>query len=225
MQDGIDLSTLMSISVHDIKNDINHLIGKVEHIELDQPEQAKNIPALGGIKNDAIRINNQLVQLLALYKANEGLLKPFIDQYGLKDFLEEKSAQHQRNAQCLQRTLSVACNDGLCAFFDESLLSSVMDSALENALRYANSSIRLSAEQQGVYQVIRIEDDGPGYPQTLIDHPVQSKSIDQENKHTGLGFYFAQSILALHRNKTLEGYFKLEQSPDMGGACFSIFLP
>ena len=225
MSSGIDLSTLMSITVHDIKNDINHLIGKVERIELDQSIQARTLPELGEIKTDAIHINNQLVQLLALYKADEGLLKPYINQHGFSEFLDEKCAQHQRFANTQGKTLSVHCDDTLFAFFDESLISSVVDSALENALRYAKTSVQLRAEHLAPYHIIYIEDDGPGYPQDLIQQPVQSKSIDQESKHTGLGLYFAQSILNLHSNREHKGYFELGKSAKLGGARFSIFLP
>jgi len=219
---GIDLSTLMSITVHDIKNDINHLIGKVERIEL---EQAKPLPALGDIKADAIHINHQLVQLLALYKADEGLLKPFINQYGFTEFLDEKCMQHQSYAKAQHKAISVHCDDSLFAFFDESLISSVVDSALENALRYAKTSVQLRAEHAAPYHVIHIEDDGKGYPEDVIHQPIQSKSIDQQSKHTGLGFHFAQSILDLHSNQEHKGYFELGKSDTLGGARFSIFLP
>ena len=225
MPQHLDLSTLMSISVHDIKNDINHLIGKVEHIELNQSAQAKSIPELGEIKTDAININNQLVQLLALYKADEGLLKPFINQHGLSEFLEEKSAQHQSHARSLEKTLSILCDDSLAAFFDESLISSVLDSALDNALRYTNTTVQLIAEHKAPYFVIHIDDDGPGYPEDVIQQPSQATSINQESKHTGLGLHFAESILALHNNRDLKGYFSLGESPTLGGARFSIYLP
>lgn len=225
MSQQLDLSTLMSISVHDIKNDINHLIGKVERIELDQKAQSKHIPELNGIKTDAISINNQLVQLLALYKADEGMLKPYIDQHGLSEFLEEKAAQHQGHAQAQKRTLSMSSDDTLSAFFDESLISSVIDSALDNALRYSKSTVQLIAEHQAPYHVIHIDDDGAGYPKDILAQPAQASSIDQQSKHTGLGLHFAKSILALHTNRDLKGYFTLGQSPTLGGARFSIFLP
>ncbi len=222
---GIDLATLMSISVHDIKNDINHLISKVENIEIHQPALAQQLPTLSSIKTDAVHISNQLVQVLALYKAKEGLLKPLIDQHGLSEFLEEKCAHYAGQCKVQHKSISVVCDDQLCAFFDEALISSILDSTLENALRHAKKQLLLRAEYTAPYQVIRIEDDGPGYPDELLADAIQANSIDQDSRHTGLGFYFAQTILALHHTPKLSAYFTLGRSSQLGGACFSIFLP
>lgn len=221
----MDLATLMSISVHDIKNDINHLIGKVESIGLQQPTLARQLPQLNGIKTDAIRISNQLVQVLALYKAQEGLLKPLIDQHGIRDFLDEKCAQYRTQCQAENKTISVDCDEQLCAFFDEALIGSIVDSSLENALRHAKKYVLLRAESRPPYQVIHIEDDGPGYPDDLLDEAIQAKSIDAASRHTGLGFYFANAILALHATPQHPASFKLGHSASLGGACFSIYLP
>lgn len=222
---GMDLATLMSISVHDIKNDINHLIGKVESIGLQQPALARQLPQLNGIKTDAIRISNQLVQVLALYKAQEGLLKPLIDQHGIRDFLDEKCAQYRSQCQAESKTIRVECDEQACAFFDEALIGSLLDSGIENALRHARKQLLLRCESQAPYQIIHIEDDGPGYPDELLASAIQAKSIDTTSRHTGLGFYFAKAILDLHSTPQHSAYFRLGHSQQLGGACFSIFLP
>ena len=143
----------------------------------------------------------------------------------MSEFLEEKRTQHQGYAASQGKSLSLHCDDTLFAFFDESLVSSVLDSALENALRYAKKSVQLRVEQSAPYHIIHIEDDGPGFPKEIVQQPVQANTIDQQSKHTGLGLYFAQSILALHSTREHKGYFELGQSVELGGARFSIFLP
>ena len=222
---GLDLPTLMSISIHDIKNDINHLISKVEKIEqthIGNNEQKQN---LSGIKEDAIKVNNQLVQLLALYKADEGLLLPAIDQHGVIELLEEKQNQYKSYCLSHQQKINILCDEELYAFFDEGLISSVLDSAIDNALRYASHTLCLRAEQVEEFCVIHVEDDGPGFPEEMLASPTSMQHINHETSNTGLGLHFAKEVLAQHKNKALNGKIRLQQSKHLGGACFSLFIP
>ena len=222
---GLDLSTLMSISIHDIKNDINHLIGKVETIERTLTSDIKQKENLSGIKEDAIKVNKQLVQLLALYKADEGLLLPAIDQHGLTELLEEKQKQYKTYCLAHQQTINILCDDELYAFFDEGLIASVLDSAIDNATRYAKQTIHLRAEQVNEFCIIHVEDDGPGFPEEMLALPTAIQGIKHETSNTGLGLHFAQEVLAQHKNKTLRGKIILQKSEQLGGACFSLLIP
>ncbi|PCI45405.1 MAG: hypothetical protein COB51_08865 [Moraxellaceae bacterium] len=219
---SLDISILLSSSIHEIKNQINSMIFRLELLQTQHPDSNNEIVFL---KQDATHIGNELMRLLALYKLNQKELRPQQIQHGVEDFLEEKSVQH--NAACKAKKIAIEyqCDETLAAFFDENLISCIVDTAVHNSLGFAQQHIVLSARKENDFMVLSVEDDGEGYPKDLLAQQDFSNPLESEGSNTGLGLYFASEIAACHENKGISGYIKLGSSDRFGGANFSVYLP
>lgn len=216
------ISTILSASIHEIKNEINSMIMRLESLYGKYPEGSSDITLL---KEDASNISTELVRLLALYKLNEKELKPQISQYGVDDFLEEKASQHKATGGVKNIAIDYQCDENIAAFFDENLLSCIIDTAIHNAFRFANHKIMLNAHKEPPYTVISVEDDGCGFPEQVLQQHDFSQPYDGETENTGLGIYFAAQIAAAHCSKEVVGKISLDNKSTLGGARFSVFLP
>lgn len=87
---------------------------------------------------------------------------------------------------------------------------------LENALRYAQHEISISASQEAQKTVMRIDDDGPGIPPAYYDDVLKpffrvDASRNPKTGGLGLGLSIVRSLM-----KTQEGTIHLSQSPQKG---------
>lgn len=222
-----DLSVFLVSSVHDMKNSLGLLSAMLEKMLADlSPEDNADYDQLAHMFYEVKRVNSNLIHLLAVYKLGKDLY-PFDPQYHVVgDFLEEVVSQAQPLIASSKVSLEVECEDGLVWHFDDDLVSGVVNHALNNAVHYTRSKVKLIARQQGKQLEIRIEDDGRGYPPSmLIDGSLGRTSIDFASGSTGLGLYFAEKVAQLHRNRGQSGCIKLENGGTYDGGCFVLQLP
>lgn len=84
----------------------------------------------------------------------------------------------------------------------------------------------MSARQDGDYLRFCIEDNGEGYPVHLLDADLDSPDkFDWVTGNTGLGLYFVAAVAGLHKNKGRKGFVRIDNDSELGGACFSLYLP
>ena len=66
-------------------------------------------------------------------------------------------------------TVELFVKDDVYWEFDEDLISGVIGNALNNAIRYTQDRISLIAQENDGFLELRIEDNGTGYPQKILD--------------------------------------------------------
>lgn len=81
------------------------------------------------------------------------------------------------------------------ACFDEYLLDMALESALNNALRYARKSVTIWFEQQPGKLCWCIADDGPG---VTVETGIQQRTILDHAATTGLGLALCQVVMEVH---------------------------
>ena len=89
-------STVLASTVHDMKNSLGMMLDAVNSILEDIPQEAKqkNAALCGVVQYESSRVNNSLMQLLAIYKIENNQL-PFNPCYhNLYDFVEEQIVAH-----------------------------------------------------------------------------------------------------------------------------------
>lgn len=224
---GLDFSTVIASTVHDMKNSLSALI-QAHHQWLERiPEALREGSEVGVVEHELSHLNGMLVQLLGLYKLNVNQLPICPDYHELDDFLEAQLAVHEdvikhRGIVATWRLDSAAP----LAFFDRELVASVVSNMLTNAIRHADKALLLSIEEAGTELVICINDDGPGYPQRLIEQQLDYvPGIDQSSGSTGLGLYFAARIAALHEQGGVHGRIEIANGGELGGGLFKLYLP
>jgi len=222
-----DMANFLASSVHDMKNSVSILIGGLEKTLASV--EAASFPSYDGLVQmnlEAKRINDKLVQLLALYKLGENIY-PFDPQYlSLHEYMQTIAAQNCDILKSQGIKLDIQVDQSLYWYFDEDMINGVVGNALNNATRYASACISFSAKENDGMLEIRIEDDGVGYPNEMLQEKIDNKrSINFQEGSTGLGIYFSSIVARLHRNKGRYGEVKLENNGLLGGSSFILYLP
>ena len=219
-------AVLMSF-IHDIKNSLLMSLGSLESLYHELHElETEHKDQLSLIQYELRRINNSLVQLLSLYKMENQLFSIQADQYNVYDFLDELIINNKPLNTTSGFEIELECDEDLEWFFDKDLIGSIINSTINNSIRYARSKITLSAKLSNDYLQITIEDDGAGFPQKMFDRPdTLETAINMQTGSTGLGLYFAEQIAQIHRNGERRGITKIDNQSRIGGGRFNLYLP
>ncbi len=220
----IDFNTLLASSVHDIKNSLATVRELVKQIAA--KSQSNNNPDFIQLEFEANRMNNSLVQLLELYKIDSKQFNLNIDEHSAYDILQEVKAQQAPLIQFKQYNLEIDCAEDLYCYCDYFHICNALSSILNNAQRYSENQILLSAYPQKQTIVFCMEDDGKGFPdQLLLINSADTTATDWISSSTGLGLHFVSTLAALHIANNSKGYIKIDNESRLGGARFRLFLP
>lgn len=219
-------AVLMSF-IHDIKNSLLMSLSSLEslyyQLENLHPDQKQPITQ---IQYELRRINNALVQLLSLYKMETRLFSVTVDQYNLYDFLDELIINNTPLNSEPDFSISLECDEAIEWFFDKDLIAAIINSTINNSIRYARSKIILSAQISNDWLHIQIEDDGAGFPDKMLVQPdTLETAINMQTGSTGLGLYFAEKIANIHQNNNQQGKTIIDNQSRIGGGRFTLSLP
>ena len=219
-------SDILASSIHDIKNTLGMITNTIEELLLDPELGLSGNAKMARLQLESQRANNELIQLLALYKHENAKLAPMIDENNLEDFIEDIAIENRALAQARYIDIETSCDPLLSAYFDENLLRGVINSAVGNSQRYTRDKILISAEIQDGFTVIRVEDNGDGFPEFMLElQNVRDTSENFNHGRTQLGIVFANLIAQMHTNRDIKGFIKLENRVNLAGGCFSVWLP
>jgi signal transduction histidine kinase len=220
----MNFSDILASIIHDMKNSLGMVINTLD--EMTEEKGYRENPKFASLQHESQRLSNNLIALLSLYKIDNGQLTPNIEEIQVADFLEEVVIDNQSVAQSKSITLSYECDLDLSGYFDEWLIRGVINNLIGNALRYTRTQISLSAEMNDDYLVIRIEDDGAGFPQGMIEAQAAfNRNKTLADGQTQLGIYFASMVAHAHKNGEKTGSVHLENNHNLSGGCSSIWLP
>lgn len=215
---------ILASSVHDIKNALGTVQELVQHLR-QKPALADDVE-LQQLEFEAIRINQSLVQLLMMYRMGNRSFYLMVDQYPASDLLQEARHQQQRLLSLKHLQLELECAEELMCYCDFQQLSQVLASMLNNAARFSRQHIVLSAYEEAGYIVFALEDDGEGYPESLLEMDWQQPvAAGLALGQTGLGLFFAAMIAKQHKNADRYGAIRLDNQSRFGGGRCRLFLP
>lgn len=226
-KDEMQFPAFLASIAHDMKNSLGMLINTTEEIQGNcSGEKCPSQPLLSNLQYEARRVNNNLIQLLTLYKMDKDQYTLNIAHHSVSEFIEDATLQNRPLLEFKGISMEAECSDDLTWFFDSDLVAGVINNVLNNAYRYAHSSIRITAAVQDECLAIHIRDDGQGYPEHMItDAAGFSNRVNFSTGSTGLGLYFASIAANMHRNKNRKGFIRTSNCSSNGGGCFSIYLP
>lgn len=219
-----DISAFLASAVHDMKNSIGVMINFLETglAEFGPAVQEKTAPMLYEVK----RVNDNLIQMLAIYKIGNRFYPFDLAENSVDDFVREIVEQNQALLDYSGIALEVECDEGLTWYFDYELISGAISHALNNATHYTRDRLRLSVKEEGGELVMRVEDNGSGYPKSVLEAgDAVSKGVNFASGSTGLGLYFSSMVARLHKNRGKTGSVSLENGGKFGGSCFILRLP
>ncbi|MGJ8681162.1 sensor histidine kinase [Paraglaciecola sp.] len=224
---SIDFATVLGSAVHDMKNSLCLLIQSIENLgqSMSETDPTTN-EHFASAHYEAARLNTGLVQLLSLYRAGLENMPLNIDEHYIEEVVDELKASNESYLNHKNMILEVEQSADLVWYLDADLIGILINDVLINAMRYSKSHIKLSVYTEDDFLVFRIEDDGPGYPQRMLDaNEITMQNYDISQGRTGLGLFFARLIAQAHTNKELHGQIKLENGGALGGSIFELKLP
>ncbi len=223
----LSFSFVLASSVHDMKNSVGMLLNTLADVmEQYPPQNESHAKSYTVLEYEAARINSELIQLLSLYRLDHDYIRVNIDEYFVADLLNEQVARNHELLRMKKIELVVDCDEFLMGYFDGDLVSGVLNNILVNCARYSKEKLKLSALQTPEGLCISIEDDGPGYPEDMLNASTFAEHrTNFANGRPHLGLIFANKVALMHKNKSRQGYMSLSNESSLGGGCFKLFLP
>ena len=171
------------------------------------------------------KLNGMVEQILSMSMENRDRLSLRIENTELKPLLDSVAAQaHLSAGKPCEIAVSVT-PEGLTADIDASLMSSVIATLLDNAVKYSGDSadIHLSADEKDGHVRISVRDKGIGIAPEKQAHIFEKfyrvpTGDVHDVKGYGIGLFFAKTIVEKHG-----GYISVDSEPGRGST-FTIEL-
>ncbi|HSJ49607.1 MAG TPA: HAMP domain-containing sensor histidine kinase [Gammaproteobacteria bacterium] len=224
---SLDFSLVLANTVHDMKNSLSMVVGALDQIT----EQCGNAGCasqqmFSQLRYEGKRLNSNLIQILTLYRIESDHYSLNISEQDVSELLEECYLENEGLLALKGIELEMDCEEDLLCFLDRELISSILNSVVNNAFKYTRDRIRIGARREDGYTAIFIEENGGGYPATMLHGAGQAPAdIDIRNGSTGLGLYFTATIARMHHHKDRCGYITTTNDGIDGGGRFTLYLP
>ena len=232
-----ELLMFLASTVHDMKNSISVLSGTLENLIAGAappaPAPAGQPPygPLGQMLYQTRRLNDNLIQLLALYKEVGKPGYPFDPAaHRVSELVDQVKGQARILLQSRGVTLDVDFPADAIWTFDEDLIIGVLVHAINNAIRYTRDRIRLAVAIDGDFLALRVEDNGGGFPPAILEAGADAMKtgggkVNFLSNSSGLGLYFSSEVAKMHKHRQRHGAIALENGGALGGGCFVLRLP
>jgi signal transduction histidine kinase len=232
MEESNDLFLFLASTAHDMKNSISVLSGTLERLLVDaSPQTESAYPQMAHMLYQTKRLNDNLMQLLALYKQVGKPEYPFdLQPIALGHLVEQVVAIGRVLLQSRGIRLTLDVDPELIWHLDEDLVVGVLSHAINNAIHYTCDTVRLAIREADGWLELRVEDNGPGYPPALLKAGAIATreaegGVNFLTNSAGLGLYFSSKVAKMHRHRGRSGSLHLENGGAHGGGCFVLRLP
>jgi two-component system sensor histidine kinase SenX3 len=227
-----DLFLFLASTAHDMKNSISVLSGTLERLLADaSPKTESAFPEMAHMLYQTKRLNDNLMQLLALYKQVGQPDYPFdLQPVELGQLVEQVVSIGRVLLKSRGIRLELDYDPGLIWHLDEDLVVGVLSHAINNAIHYTCDTVRLAIRENGGWLELRVEDNGPGYPPALLKAGAIATrevagGVNFLTNSAGLGLYFSSKVAKMHHHRGQTGTLRLENGGTYGGGCFILRLP
>lgn len=227
-----ELFLFLASTAHDMKNSISVLSGTLETLLADaSPRTESAYPQMAHMLYQTKRLNDNLIQLLALYKQVGKPEYPFdVQPLQVGHLVDQLVSADRILLRSRGITLETDFDPQLVWHFDEDLIIGVVGHAINNAIHYTSDKIHIAIAKVDGCLEIRVEDNGSGYPAAMLEAGVSAMSgvssgVNFLTNSTGLGLYFSSEVAKMHKHRGQVGSLRLENGGKYGGGCFVLSLP
>jgi two-component system sensor histidine kinase SenX3 len=228
VNDSMDFLDILASTLHDTKNSLAMISNTLAEIIAQQQGDSLS-REFSVVQYEIKRLNHNQMRLLSLYKAERSQFAINIDYHSVSECIEDVVLQNEPIFSAKSIESEMDCSETLFWAFDRSLISGILDGVLNNVFRYTKDKVRVSARVEGKYLMLRIEDNGPGYRESMLfsgrEGTLQKKTIDFNTGSMGLGLHFAQLVAESHKNKDSKGYIAIANGGALGGGVFTLYIP
>jgi len=206
-------------AAHELRSPITSLQARLE-TELRSAGTHTDDQLVRELLHDTFRMRRLVDHLLLLARSDAGTISAGTAPVDMEEVVRESVATAETGAI----PISSEHVEPVQVRGQPALLEHVVSNLLENAGRYADSSIDVSLQANSRHAVLTVDDDGPGIPEDLRDGVLERfVRVDQSRERgtggAGLGLAIVAEIVRVH-----EGEIEITDSPS-GGARVQILLP
>jgi signal transduction histidine kinase len=227
--DEFSFADLLASSIHDMKNALNLQVCALEKVarQCRDGGDTATVEELGHIIYQANHMNLRLMELLSLYKMGNATYPIDMVQHPVTDLIEEAVLHNQFMMQSKGIEVQVDCAADCFWYLDKELVKGVLLNALNNAYQHTQGKIRVAALVQDKRLVLRVEDSGAGFSETMLHKgdSTDDTGVNFSTGSTGLGLQFSRQVARLHQNAGVRGQLHIENGGALGGGCFVLTLP
>jgi K+-sensing histidine kinase KdpD len=222
-----DAALFLASSVHDMKNSISVLQDSIRRSLMQAPQdQSENYREMSQMLYETQRIHGNLIQLLTLYKFGHDLYPFHPETQELGEFIHLAVSHVAPLLTSRSIALETDVEEDCYWDFDSDLINGIVVHAMNNAVHYTKDRLRLAVQMVDNALEIRIEDNGQGFPQQMLDDGIAAmRGVNFNTGSTGLGLYFAAVVAQMHGSRQEKGSIRLENGGQLGGGCFILRLP
>jgi signal transduction histidine kinase len=193
---------MLSDAAHELRSPIASIRTQLE-VAVDHPEAVDWQQTAAGVLADTLRLARLAEDLLALARLDEQAGRPLrgqaVDLAGLTEAVTARYAD--------ARVSVTAGSSGTCVVpGDASGLDRMLVNLVDNAVRYAASTVSVTARADGQWVVLAVSDDGPGIPRAEAERVFDrftrlddARSRDPaDGAGSGLGLAIVRATAAAH---------------------------
>ncbi len=218
---------LLTVS-HELRTPVTSVKGFAEMLAAQENTlSARQREAIEAITDSAGDLSTLIDDLLDLARSDAGRLRLEQRPTEVRQLLDRVARGLRPGFESRNQKLEVSSEEGLPPIeADPERVAQALSNLLTNSNKYApeGASVRLTAQRNGGGVVIEVADDGPGIPQTEVEHVFErfwrgDSSERQRVGGTGLGLAITKSLVELHG-----GVISVSSQPG-AGITFRIELP
>lgn len=179
-------------------------------------DESKKVGYLNRIEKEAQTLDEMIGSVLMLSRLENQQQYLQKEDISISDLMTPTLQDAEFEASSVDKQLLVEALPLESVYVDKKVVVSAIDNILRNAIRYANSCVRVKVEAKNQQIHIVIVDDGPGVPNHLLNKLSDpfyrhSESRTRSSGGAGLGLAIAQKAMLAH-----EGKLHIQNNDDQG---------
>jgi heavy metal sensor kinase len=186
---------------HELRTPITVLKSELEVALRTSELPTRELEALRSALEEVERLARLSDDLLVLARADEGKLPVRRESLELGQLLERAARPFARRADELGRRIEVETDEGLRAPLDPLRMEQALHNLIDNALRYGDGPIRVSAHAWNGALTLAVTDEGPGFDAAERDLAFErfTRGAEERGGHgSGLGLAIVRAIAEAH---------------------------
>lgn len=214
--------TLFTLISHEFRIPIATIMGASDTLLVPQTTDTDKKQLFSEISKASFRLNHLVENLLNMSRLESGKISAHLDWCDINDLLNKVTRILKQELEQFN-LISLIPPDLSLVRLDFGLMEQVIYNLILNSCQYTpvGSTIKFEANFMGGNLFIIVEDNGPGFPQELLEK-VFNKFFKVDSLKTGglgLGLSIVKGLVEAHK-----GSVKVENQ-NTGGARFSISIP
>ena len=195
----------IAVASHELQSPLAVILGYASFLR-EQAQDQETSHQLDRVIKAAMRLRSLMQDMLSLRYVDAGETELDLSHFDMATFIVKvaKSRLDVANAKVQKITFHIS-DERLPVIGDREMLEVVFDTLLNNAIKFTpqGGEITVSAERQGQFVQVCIQDTGMGIPKKDLDrifgrfYQVEP-NLRRKNEGLGLGLAIAKDLIALH---------------------------